>query len=106
MGEISKKKYPLWSIWYEDEGYDINGQRIMGRQAAGWSFLKGIIKDKPDRISAYIKNDEQRKFFIEKVKSEKPEIIDSIKTSGKLEENTEKLLTQLIVEYKKITNNA
>ena len=32
------KKYPLWSIWYEDEGYDINGERIMGRQAAGWSF--------------------------------------------------------------------
>ena len=39
--------------------------------------------------------------IIEKVKSEKPEIIDSIQTSGKLEENTEKLLTQLIVEYKK-----
>ena len=35
---ITKKKYPLWSIWYEDEGYDINGERIMGRQAAGWSF--------------------------------------------------------------------
>ena len=69
MGKISKKKYPLWSIWYEDEGYDINGQRIMGRQAAGWSFLKGIVKDKPDRISAYIKSDEQRKLFIEKVKS-------------------------------------
>tara|TARA_X000001036_G_scaffold133985_2_gene126746 strand:- start:2774 stop:4477 length:1704 start_codon:yes stop_codon:yes gene_type:complete len=69
MGKISKKKYPLWSIWYEDEGYDINGQRIMGRQAAGWSFLKGIVKDKPERISAYIKSDEQRKLFIEKVKS-------------------------------------
>ena len=66
---ITKKKYPLWSIWYEDEGYDINGERIMGRQAAGWSFLKGIIKDRPDRVSAFIKNVDQRNSFIEKVKS-------------------------------------
>jgi F-type H+-transporting ATPase subunit alpha len=41
------------------------------------------------------------KEIIEKVKSEKQEIIDSIQTSGKLEESTEKLLTQLIEEYKK-----
>jgi len=41
------------------------------------------------------------KNIIEKVKSEKPEILDAIQTSGKLEENTEKLLTQLIEEYKK-----
>ena len=66
---ITKKKYPLWSIWYEDEGYDINGERIMGRQAAGWSFLKGIIKDRPDRVSAFIKNVDQRNSFVEKVKS-------------------------------------
>ena len=41
------------------------------------------------------------KDIIEKVKSEKPEIAESIQTSGKLEENTEKLLSQLIEEYKK-----
>ena len=39
--------------------------------------------------------------IIEKVKSEKQEIIDSIQTSGKLDESTEKLLSQLIEEYKK-----
>jgi F-type H+-transporting ATPase subunit alpha len=39
--------------------------------------------------------------IIEKIKSEKPEIIDAIQTSGKLEENTEKLLIQIIEEYKK-----
>ena len=33
--------------------------------------------------------------------SEKPEIIDAIQSSGKLEENTEKLLVQAIEEYKK-----
>ena len=41
------------------------------------------------------------KDIIDKIKSEKPEIIDSIGTSGKLEENSEKLLTQIIDEYKK-----
>ena len=39
--------------------------------------------------------------IIEKIKSEKSEIIDSIQASGKLEENTEKLLIQAIEEYKK-----
>ena len=32
-------------------------------------FLKGIIKDRPDRVSAFIKNVDQRNSFIEKVKS-------------------------------------
>jgi F-type H+/Na+-transporting ATPase subunit alpha len=51
-----------------------------------------------------VKLNEIKKFekdIIEKVKSEKQEIIDSIQASGKLEETTEKLLTQLIEEYKK-----
>jgi len=46
-----------------------------------------------------IKNFEKE--IVEKVKSEKPEIIESIEKSGKLEENNEKLLIQLIEEYKK-----
>ena len=35
-------------------------------------FLKGIIKDRPDRVSAFIKNVDQRNSFIEKVKSIMP----------------------------------
>jgi len=69
MNTVIKKKYPLWSIYFEDEGYDINGSRIMGRQAAGWSFLKGVINDRPERISVYVKNNKERELFIEKVKS-------------------------------------
>ena len=42
------------------------------------------------------------KDIIEKIKSEKPEIIDSIQSTGKLEENTETLLSQIIDEYKKV----
>ena len=41
------------------------------------------------------------KDIIEKVKSEKPEILESIQSTGKLEEETEKSLIQIIEEYKK-----
>mgnify|MGYP006232797013 FL=1 len=41
------------------------------------------------------------KGIIEKIKTEKPEIIDSIETSGKLEENTENNLNQIIEQFKK-----
>ena len=40
------------------------------------------------------------KEIIEKIKTDKPEIIDSIQSSGKLEENTEKILVQIIENYK------
>ena len=41
------------------------------------------------------------KDILEKTKSEKPEIIETIQSSGKLDENAEQLLSQLIEEYKK-----
>ena len=42
--------------------------------------------------------------IIEKCKSEKPEILESIKSSGKLEEDSEKSLTEVITELKKNFN--
>ena len=42
--------------------------------------------------------------IIEKCKSEKPEILESILSSGKLEEDTEKLLVEVITELKKKFN--
>ncbi len=38
--------------------------------------------------------------IIEKCKSDKPEIIDSIQSSGKLEEDKEKLLVEVITQLK------
>ena len=43
--------------------------------------------------------------IIEKCKSEKPEILESVLTSGKLEEATEKLLVEVIMEFKKNFNS-
>ena len=39
--------------------------------------------------------------IISKIKVEKPEILDLIQKSGKLEEKTESLLKQIIEDYKK-----
>ena len=46
------------------------------------------------------------KDILEKIKSEKPELIEEIQSSGKLDENSENLLSQIIEEYKKEANNA
>ena len=45
---------------------------------------------------------EFEKGVIEKVKSQNPEVIDAIQSSGKLEDKTEKLLVQIIEKYKKV----
>ena len=59
--------------------------------------VKGFLDDVELTKIKKFEND-----IIEKIKSEKPEIIDAIQSSGKLEENTEKLLIQTIEEYKKV----
>lgn len=43
---------------------------------------------------------EFEKKIVEKCKSDKPEIINSILSSGKLEEDTEKLLVEVITQLK------
>ena len=59
------------------------------------------------RTRAYINDIEQKNIaefeskIIDKCKSQKPEIIDSILSSGKLEENSEKILVEVITNLKK-----
>ena len=48
---------------------------------------------------------EFEKKIVEKCKSEKPEILESISQSGKLEENNEKILIEVINEFKKSFNS-
>ena len=58
--------------------------------------VKGYLDDvELDKIKNFEKD------IIEKIKTDKPEIIDAIQSSGKLEEETEILLKQVIEEYKK-----
>ena len=58
--------------------------------------VKGYLDDVEISKIKQFEND-----IIEKVKSDRPEIIESIQSSGKLEEETEKLVIQVIEEYKK-----
>ena len=58
--------------------------------------VKGYLDDiNLDKIKKFEKN------IIEKIKSEKPEILESIQSSGKLEEDSEKALAQIVEELKK-----
>ena len=58
--------------------------------------VKGYLDDIEINKIKQFEND-----IIEKIKSEKPEIIESIQSSGKLEVDIEKLVIQVIEEYKK-----
>ena len=61
-----------------------------------YAGVKGYLDDiELNKIKSFEKN------IIDKIKSDKPEILDSIQASGKLEDNIEKDLIQLIEEHKK-----
>ena len=61
-----------------------------------FSGVKGYLDDVDlGKIKRFEKD------IIEKVKNDKPEIIEAIQSSGKLEEDTENQLKQIIEEYKK-----
>ena len=58
--------------------------------------VKGYLDDvELNKIKKFEKD------IVEKIKSDKPEIIKAIQSSGKLEEETEKSLSQIIEKYKK-----
>ena len=58
--------------------------------------VKGHLDDIEQKSIADFENQ-----IIEKCKTEKPEILDSITSSGKLEEDMEKSLNEVITELKK-----
>ena len=62
--------------------------------------VKGHLDDIEQKNIADFENK-----IIEKCKSEKSEILDSISRSGKLEEDAEKSLTEVIAELKKNFNS-
>ena len=47
---------PLWAIYYESDAYSISGEKVMGRQAAGNSFLKAYALSDFKKIGIYAKN--------------------------------------------------
>ena len=61
-----------------------------------YTGVKGYLDDvELNKIKSFEKN------IIEKIKSEKPEILEHIQSSGKLDESNENFLVQIIEQYKK-----
>ena len=59
--------FKYWSLFYEEDGYNITGDRIMGEQAAGWSYLKALVKNSND-LSVYLKTQNQKESLIKKIR--------------------------------------
>lgn len=64
----------LPAILFEPEGYDLSGQKLMGRQAAGHAFLRGAVNATGRHpLTAYTPHQRSAKAFDAMVKAIKPE---------------------------------
>jgi starch synthase len=62
------------AIYFEPEGYSISGPRLMGRNAAGFSFLNGFIEHgKVDRFAAFTTKTEYFQAFKTTIQAHHPE---------------------------------
>ena len=59
----------LWALYYEAESYNISGNTIMGRQAAGNAFLKAYALSDLDEIGVYARNPDSFKLFGQQIDS-------------------------------------
>jgi len=50
-----------WSIYFQPDAYNMSGEKLMGRQAAGFSYVKGVAQEGFDSISFYTKDISDRK---------------------------------------------
>ena len=57
---IFKKKNSLWALYYHHEGFEMDGDKLMGRQAAGNAYLKALVQSKPDTLGLYLRNSNQK----------------------------------------------
>ncbi len=70
VNKPQSKKHKFFSLYYENDGFNIKGEKLMGRQAAGWSFLKSIITSKRyNKLGVYLKNMSQKELLFDDIKS-------------------------------------
>ena len=53
----------LWALFYENDAYNIAGERVMGRQAAGNSLLKAYALSNYKEVGVYSRNKDTFKDF-------------------------------------------
>src|SRR5262245_41314996 len=57
-------------FWYERDGYDTGGQRLLGRQAAGEAFLRSLLRyTTAERLFCVAPNQEQHKDCVARAQS-------------------------------------
>jgi alpha-maltose-1-phosphate synthase len=62
------------AIWYESDGYRVDGRRLLGRHAAGHGFLSGLVRHgRSDRHVAVVRSHASGKEFADLVRSIRPE---------------------------------
>ena len=65
----TKTNHPFWALYYDDDGFTISGDRIMGRQAAGHQYLQAVVNSDIQNVAFYVRNKEQFNFAKNKVES-------------------------------------
>jgi len=63
------------AIWYESDGYRLEGRPLMGRRVAGQEFLKAFGRfARTDRFTAVVRNPQDRQEFVATMRELRPEI--------------------------------
>ena len=57
------RENPFFATFYESEGYDISQQKLMGRQAAGRSYLSALLNSDIDPIPIVLNNSKSAEIF-------------------------------------------
>jgi alpha-maltose-1-phosphate synthase len=63
------------AIWYESDGYRLEGRPLMGRRVAGQEFLKAFARfARTDRFTAVVRNRQNQGEFVATMRELRPEI--------------------------------
>ena len=63
------------AIWYESDGYRLQGRPLMGRRVAGQEFPKAFARFAgTDRFTAVVRNPQDRQEFVATMRELRPEI--------------------------------
>ena len=63
------------AIWYESDGYRLEGRPLMGRRVAGQEFLKAFARfARTDRFTAVVRDEQNRGEFVATMRELRPEI--------------------------------
>ena len=105
--QLTSEIFYLCTIMVYNKDISQNQKNMLYKSIAYFLLPHDVFSENVHGVKGYLDDvdlSEIKKFekdIIDKIKSEKSEIINEIQSSGKLEENNEKLLTQIIDEYKK-----